>query len=98
VKLNCLIVAAGLWLRARGRAWFCVRRSVSLAGLVPHCGYIEDQGRHLTLIEYIPRKRKGSGPGADTALLFHGRFRVRRFVEVSRVEADTLQEAVRGDT
>lgn len=94
-----MVVAASLWLRARGRGWLCMRRSVSLKGLVPHFGFVEDRGRHIVCIEYVPRKRKGStAPGADTALLFRGRYRVRRFVEVSRTEADSLQEAVHADT
>jgi len=95
VRLNCLLVAVWLWIRGRAHGWLCVRRSVSLAGLIPHLAHIEQHGLDWVLTEYIPTRRKGCGAQQpDTALLFRGRYRRRVLREVASSEADTLQDAI----
>lgn len=73
-----------------------VRRSVSLGGMVPHFGVVREHGRRITLIEYIPRRRK-SAPAdkqGQSFLLFNGLFRVREFRQTGIGTGDTLREAM----
>ena len=83
---NCLIFAAVLWFRSRGRTWIAVRRSEGLKGLVPHFLHLEEHGDTLIVRDYFPRRRKlRFGDQGDFALLFDGEERRRVYrLETSR--------------
>lgn len=94
--LNCMLVALALWLASRGRSGLWVRRSEGKQGRIPHTGIMRERGRALTVVDYIPRRRKtGIKDSGDCFVLFDGLFRVRRYVEVGIGTGDTLREAVR---
>jgi len=94
-KLNCLIVAMRLWFSSRGRSIFGVRRSESLGGLIPHALVIRERGVWLTVIDYVPRKRKASFFGrGDFVLWFRGRYRVRRYRLVGKGTGDCFRSAI----
>lgn len=85
-----------LWLSGRCRDIAGVRRSHGLGGMVPHFVHVRDRGHTLTLVEYVPLQRKPSlFSRGDLALLFAGRYRVRRFHLVAEGTGDSLREAAR---
>lgn len=95
LPLNCLLVAAWLWGMSRGRSWMSIRRSVSFRGLIPHFGVVREHGPSITMIEYIPRRRKHSKDGDGQCFcLFDGLFRVREFRQTGVGTGDTLREAM----
>lgn len=96
LPLNCLLVAAWLWGMSRARSWLAVKRSVSLWGLVPHFSVVRDHGRRLTVIEYIPRRRKHafSDRMGQSFMLFDGLYRVREYRMVGMGTGDTLRDAL----
>lgn len=95
-RLNCLIVALRFWFASRGRSIFGVRRSEGLGGMVPHALVIRERGAWLTVVDYVPRKRKASFFGhGDFALLFRGRYRVRRYRLVEKGAGDCVRSAIR---
>lgn len=94
-RLNCLIVALRLWLASRGRSIFGVRRSEGLGGLVPHALVIRERGAWLTVVDYVPRKRKASFFGrGDFVLLFNGKYRVRRYRLVGKGYGNCAKAAI----
>ena len=94
-RLNCLIVALRFWFSSRGRSIFGVRRSEGLGGLVPHALVIRQRGAWLTVVDYVPRRRKASFFGrGDFALLFRGRYRVRRYRLVAEGSGDCAKAAI----
>lgn len=95
-RLNCWLVAMRLWFGSRGRSIFGVRRSEGLGGLVPHALVIRERGALLTVIDYVPRKRKRSFIGrGDFVLLFNGKYRVRRYRLVGKGYGDCARSAIR---
>ena len=95
-RLNCWIVAMRFWLSSRGRSIFGVRRSEGLGGLVPHALVIRERGAWLTVIDYVPRKRKMSFFGrGDFVLLFNGRYRVRHYRLMGKGYGDCAKAAIR---
>lgn len=79
LPLNCLIVAAWLWIAAlfgRRRRYLWFRRSYAFRGAILHSGIGEaSRWRVLTVIEYIPIKSQ-LGTRNNLLLLFRGRYRV----------------------
>lgn len=95
---NCLLVALTLWFATRGRGWIGVRRSLGLAGLIPHFvhGREKQSGRILVIVEAIPPKRKDvPWSHGDSFLLFPALYRARRYRLVATGTGDTLRDAVR---
>lgn len=85
-----------LWLSGRCRDIAGVRRSHGLGGAIPHFVLVRDRGHTLTLVEYLPLRRKQSlFSRGDFALLFDGRYRVRRFRLVAEGVGESLLEAAR---
>lgn len=89
---NCFFFAFRLWIKSRFRLAFAVRRSEGLGGKVPHFFVIAEDGRDLTITDYVPRKRKVTwmSPG-DFVMHFDGDVRVRRYrlVSVKKNDEDT---------
>lgn len=95
---NCLLVALTLWFATRGRGWIGLRRSLGLAGLIPHFVHgRERRGGHiLIVVEAIPERRKGAAwQRGDSFLLFPAMFRATRYRRVAQGTGDTLRDAVR---
>lgn len=94
--LNCLIVAAWLFVASHGRNSIWVKRSEGKRGRIPHMGVMRERGRELTVVDYIPRKRKSSMfDRGQCFVLFDGLFRVRRYRLMGVGTGDTLSEAYR---
>lgn len=95
---NCLLVAVTLWWATRGRGWIGFRRSLGLAGMIPHFVHGREKrgGQILIIIEAIPPRRK-SAPWqrGDSFLLFPAIYRARRYRLVATGTGDTLRDAVR---
>jgi hypothetical protein len=103
--LNCIVVALTLWFRNHGRTGLGIRRSVGLSGMVPHAFHLKEcritiapghRRSHLIVVDYIPRKRKGTITDAgDSFVVFKGLYRARIYVEVAQSCSDTLFGAYR---
>lgn len=94
-RINCWLVAMWLWLSSRGHCVIGVRRSEGLGGLVPHFLVIRGRGTWLTVFDYVPRQRKTSFFGrGDSALLFNGQYRVRRYRLVANGAGDCTKSAI----
>lgn len=86
-RANCLLVALWLWIRSRGHGWLTVRRSHGLHGLIPHFAYAARARGWLMTVEFCPRKSKsGLFSRGDSPFAFRGRFVVRSYVIINRVE------------
>lgn len=93
-RLNCLLVAAWLWIRSRGRSAIWMRRSEGKRGRIPHLGIFRERGRELIVVDYIPRRRKSSlADAGQSPLVFDGLYRVRRYTLTAVGTADTLRAA-----
>lgn len=63
--------------------------------MVPHLGIARERDRELTVVDYIPRRRKSRlFDRGDSALVFDGLYRVRRYRLAEVGTGDTLREAV----
>lgn len=100
VPLNCLIVAAWLWLASLGgrrRRYAFARRSYKFKGAIPHAGVAEGVAwKTVSVIEYVPNSSEFPS-WRNFMLLFIGRYRVWQLrviaVKRFRTKAEALQFA-----
>ncbi len=92
--LNCLIVAALLWVATlKYKTYLFTRRSLHFRGLIPHAGVASSQRyRRLVVVEYVPPKSR-LWSRDNFLLLFRGRYRVWEFRAVRSRTVGTLNEA-----
>ncbi len=92
--LNCLIVAALLWVATlKHKTYIFTRRSLHFRGLIPHAGVASSQRyRRLVVVEYVPPKSR-LWSRDNFQLLFRGRYRVWEFRAVRCRTADSLEDA-----
>ena len=97
LPLNCLIVAAWLWLagfKSKGRRYVWKRRSYRFKGAVPHAGIAEAfSWKTISVIEYIPNKHEFPS-WRNFLILFVGRYRVWKLRPVSVRRFKTRREAL----
>ena len=93
---NCLIVAASAWMQGRAKHWIAARRSHGLGGKMLHFAHIRERDGVLTMVYFIPRRRKVSFlDEGQSFVIFDGLYRVQRFRLEELGTGDTLSEAAR---